>query len=187
MTPEAKRVGAFEAVAPFPASARVKLAPVGPLARILFRGPAEAAASASRVFGPVLDTAPMRANQAGGRAALWLGPDEWLMIARDGDLDAILRALAAEPMPPHSAVDVSHRNTGLVLSGPKAADVLAAGCPLDLDPAAFAVGTATRTLLGKAEIVLWRQAADRFHVECWRSFAPYVHAFLAEAALEYTA
>jgi sarcosine oxidase subunit gamma len=44
----------------------------------------------------------------------------------------------------------------------------------------------TRTVLAKAEIVLWRTAAQSFHVEAWRSFLPYVWAFLAEAAREFT-
>jgi len=38
-------------------------------------------------------------------------------------------------------------------------------------------------LLGKAEIVLIRPASEpSFRVECWRSFARYVHDFLCEAA-----
>ncbi len=41
---------------------------------------------------------------------------------------------------------------------------------------------ATRTIFDKAEIVLWRRAATTFHVEVWRSFAPYLAASLAEAA-----
>jgi sarcosine oxidase subunit gamma len=41
-------------------------------------------------------------------------------------------------------------------------------------------------LLGKAEIVLWRlDAAPAFRVDCARSFAPYVQAFLQEAAREF--
>ena len=35
---------------------------------------------------------------------------------------------------------------------------------------------------GHKATLLWRTAADRFHLECWRSFAPYVHAFLTQAA-----
>jgi sarcosine oxidase subunit gamma len=42
----------------------------------------------------------------------------------------------------------------------------------------------TRTVLGKADIVLWRTAADSFHVEVWRSFADYASHFLAEASRE---
>ena len=47
---------------------------------------------------------------------------------------------------------------------------------------AFPVGFATRTLFDKAEIVLWRRAEATFHIEVWRSFAPYLAASLAEAA-----
>ena len=82
----------------------------------------------------------------------------------------------------HSLVDVSHRQIGLIASGPAAARALNAGCPLDLDLKAFPVGMATRTLFDKAEIVLWRRAESAFHVEVWRSFAPHVVASLAEAA-----
>jgi sarcosine oxidase subunit gamma len=53
---------------------------------------------------------------------------------------------------------------------------------LDLDLAAFSVGTSTRTLLVKAEIILWRRARQAFRLECGRSFAPYVAAILAQAA-----
>ena len=82
----------------------------------------------------------------------------------------------------HSLVDVSHRQIGLIASGPAAARVLNAGCPLDLGLKAFPVGMATRTLFDKAEIVLWRRAAATFHLEVWRSFAPWLAASLFEAA-----
>jgi sarcosine oxidase subunit gamma len=81
----------------------------------------------------------------------------------------------------HSLVDVSHRQISLIASGPAAARVLNAGCPLDLDPHAFPVGFATRTLFEKVEIVLWRRAPATFHFEVWRSFAPYLATSLAEA------
>jgi len=32
----------------------------------------------------------------------------------------------------------------------------------------------TRTVFAKAEIVLWRTQPEQFHLEVWRSFAPYV-------------
>jgi sarcosine oxidase subunit gamma len=114
---------------------------------------------------------------------LWLGPDEWLLIADSADaadigatLESLLEGTA------HSLVDVSHRQIGLIASGPAAARVLNAGCPLDLDPHAFRVGFATRTLFDKVEIVLWRRAGTTFHVEVGRSFAPYLVGSLAEAA-----
>jgi sarcosine oxidase subunit gamma len=128
-------------------------------------------------------TAACRANASGDRAALWLGPDEWLLlapVAEGGELERSLEA-ALEGLP-HSVVDVSHRQTAFGVSGPEATTLLACGCPLDLDEQAFAVGMCTRTLLAKAEVVLWRTAPATFRLEVWRSYAAYVSLYLSEAA-----
>jgi sarcosine oxidase, subunit gamma len=123
------------------------------------------------------------AGEGARRAAVWLGPDEWLVIAEGADAASLgtelERALASEA---HSLVDVSHRQIGLLVSGAVAARALSAGCPLDLHLSAFPVGMATRTIFDKAEIVLWRRDAGAFQVEVWRSFAPYLVAALTEAA-----
>jgi len=37
----------------------------------------------------------------------------------------------------------------------------------------------TRTVLAKADIVLWRTGQTTFHLEAWRSFAAYVSGLLA--------
>jgi sarcosine oxidase subunit gamma len=39
----------------------------------------------------------------------------------------------------------------------------------------------TRTVLAKAEVVLWRTATETFRIEVARSFVAYVSEFLAEA------
>ncbi|HXI48279.1 MAG TPA: hypothetical protein VNH39_06790, partial [Steroidobacteraceae bacterium] len=67
-----------------------------------------------------------------------------------------------------------------------AATILAGACPLDLDARAFPVHMCTRTVLAKAEIVLWRTAPDAFHVEVWRSFQPYAQALLGEIGREFS-
>lgn len=124
-----------------------------------------------------------RCMQAGQRLAARLGPDEWLVCRPLGLSD--FKNLEGKH---HSLVDVGHRYAAFAVAGPQAHAVLAAGCPLDLDPSVFIAGSATRTLLGKAEIVLWRPGdAPAWRVECARSFAPYVGAFLQEAAREWDA
>jgi sarcosine oxidase subunit gamma len=152
-------------------------------ARFLLRGSREAVASLGEKFGAAPPLAPRKSAESGARAALWLGPDEWLLIAEGETPEALgptlEAALAAEP---HSLVDVSQRQLGLELEGPLAARALNAGCPLDLGLSAFPIGEVTRTMLSKAEIVLWRKGPRRFHVEVWRSFADYAVTFLAEAA-----
>lgn len=154
--------------------------------RLNFRGGAEARAAAAAAFGLDLPEAACRATVQGSRAALWLGPDEWLLLMLPGETAAVTDALAERLAGvPHSLVDVSERQIALALSGAEAAAVLAGGNPLDLALASFPVGMCTRTILAKAEIVLWRTEPDRFHIEVWRSFAPYVRGFLAEHMREF--
>lgn len=159
--------------------------PLAPAVRYVLRGGPQVMTAAGNALGLSISQVACRAatNGAanGGLAALWLGPDEQLLLgAEDSDIAAALGPVLREL--PHSLVEVSHRQTALEVNGPRAAVVLSAGCPLDLDPSAFPVGMCTRTVVAKAEIVLWRTAEDIFHIEVWRSFAAYVSRFLAEAA-----
>ena len=157
--------------------------PLPPAARWILRGGPKVRLAAEGALELAVPATACRANAAGESAALWLGPDEWLLISGERAADetaAELRAALAGL--PHSLVDVSHRQMALEVRGPDAPLLLAAGCPLDLDAAAFPAGMCTRTMLSKAEIVLWRTAADVFRIEVWRSFAPYVSDFLSEAA-----
>ena len=157
----------------------VAVTDAGPMARFSFRGSPQNMGAA---FGVELPTQPMRAAYAGGRAALWLGPDEWLMLAPE-NVHAEVRAAISAALGAHpgSLVDISVRQAGLDIAGPGAIEVLSAGCPLDLDLSEFPVGMCARTVLAKAEIVLWRRAPDMFRLDVARSFAPYVAAFLTEA------
>ena len=123
---------------------------------------------------------------AGDSATLWLGPDEWLVMAPDNLAPRLIAAASANLGDiPVSLVDVSHRSAGIEISGPRADDVLNAFATLDLHPSAFPLGMCNRTLLGKAEIVLWRISATSFRIEVFRSFVPYVWLLLREASREY--
>lgn len=153
-------------------------------ARFVFQGGIKARAAAGRAFGVALPEDACRANAAGDRAALWLGPDEHLLLAPDGEQAQIAAALAmALADAPHSLVDVSRRQVAITVAGPDARDVLASGCPLDLHPEAFPVGMCTRTLFGKVEVLLWRRGTHEYELEVGRSFVDYVHALLQEARL----
>jgi sarcosine oxidase, subunit gamma len=169
----------------------VSIGVMAPAERIALRAPAESVAELSKALGVELPRMPKTAAlskgggifgaraKAGARAALWLGPDEWLIIDEAGR-DPLADCQPVRAL--HSAVGISHRNVGISVTGPAAAATINSGCPQDLSLAAFPVGACSRTVLGKAEIVLLRTAEDAFRVECWRSFSDYVFTFLSEAA-----
>lgn len=172
----AKRRGPLHGLS-LPKQADFSLSEAPHAARFILRGDGASVAA----FGPAAPK-PLQGSTAGTRTALWLGPDEFLLLAPDEDAATVETGLkAALPAGRLSLVDISHRQIGLALEGRLAARCLSAGCPLDLGLSAFPVGMAVRTIYLKTEIVLWRQAETRFHVEVWRSFAPYLVGHLADA------
>jgi sarcosine oxidase subunit gamma len=116
---------------------------------------------------------PKRIGETEAGAAS-LGPDEWLLRAPAGTTLPMGSGL------PVAITEISERAVCLIVEGVRAAEVLSAGCPLDLDR--FAPGRATRTVFETVEIVLLRTGDDRFEVEVWRSFAPWLRTALVTAA-----
>ncbi|MDP9870103.1 MULTISPECIES: sarcosine oxidase subunit gamma [Streptosporangium] len=121
-----------------------------------------------------------------GVDVLWLGPDEWLVVGEPGaerDLPARLRAAAGTG---HVAVtDVSAQWTTLVLAGPRARDVLAHGCSLDLHPRLFGPGRCAQTMLARAQVLLAAHGGEEFRVSVRPSYAGYLADWLLDAAAEH--
>ena len=158
----------------------VRLLP--PATRFILQCARDARDRAGATFGVAMPEAACRAESAAGRAALWLGPDERLLLAPEGSEEAVAAALGqALAGLPHSLVEVSHRQVALAVTGVAARDLLASGCPLDLDAEAFPVGMCTRTVFARAEVVLWRRSAEEYHLETGRSFSGYVLGWLKQA------
>jgi sarcosine oxidase, subunit gamma len=160
-----------------------------PAQRFILHGDERARAAAAVVWGVDFADTPCLALERNSRATLWLGPDEYLLLGADADsetvsADALEQALSGIP---HALVNVGHRQFALEVSGPHAATILNGACPLDLDLREFPVHMCTRTVLAKADIVLWRTRADAFHLEVWRSFGGYVGGLLREIATEFYA
>ena len=105
---------------------------------------------------------------------LQLGPDEFHALLPSG---TVLPSGEGEAV---SIVEVSSRAVGISLAGPRAVEVLMAGCPLDLTQ--MAVGRGTRTVFETTEIIVVRTGEERFHVDVWRSFAPWLWEALVHSA-----
>jgi sarcosine oxidase subunit gamma len=135
------------------------------------------------VAGLSLDLPITRFSAAGERLAARLGPDEWLIIGAPSQADSLSSEVSGTLAGRlHAIVDVSQASVAFAVEGPDAANILNTGCPLDFDTRHFRTGSATRTILGKCEIAIFRLSEFEFRVECWRSFGAYVHSFLLEAA-----
>lgn len=161
------------------ASNGISLTPAPSATRLVIRARSEAQAEAKKLLGQALPTKPKTSTIKGDVHCLWIGPDEFLVI--DGEESTLPAKFEKAGNSKLAAVNVSHRNTAILIHGVKAADALNSGCPQDLSLEAFPVGAASRTILGKAEIILYRTGETEFRVECWRSFADYVWKYLVDA------
>ena len=140
-----------------------------------------------RALGLRLPTDPGTASAADDLQALWLGPDEWLLAAPLDRMERIATAIRDALGGQHIAfTEVSDQTVVLSLTGPKAREVLARGCPLDLHERAFGPGRCAQSHYVKAGILL-HQSDNRptFEVRVRRSLARYLWAALAEAAGEF--
>ena len=124
-----------------------------------------------RAFVPIkLPTKIGDVSDSGAGLAVMLGPDEWLLIGAVSG-DCVGQAV--------SITEITERQIGIAVDGPRASELLRSGCPLDLER--MAAGRGTRTIYETVEIVVIKRSDTRFHVEVWRSFAPWLWAALEAA------
>ena len=152
-------------------------------------GPSDAdtAMAAHQVLGLDLPVTPNTVAVSGDRAALWLSPDEWLVVVpfptRAQTIDELERALSGRHV---SITDVSANRTILELGGPKAREVLAKGCGLDLHPRAFKAGQCAQTVVARSQAVIWQiDETPTYRVLVRPSFAAYLTDFFIDAMKEY--
>jgi sarcosine oxidase subunit gamma len=140
---------------------------------------------ASSLGGLALPIAPNTVTSRGDRRALWLGPDEWLLVGPDGKQDAFQEAVRVGLAGAFgSIVDVSANRSVIEIGGAKARDLLAHGVAIDLDPRSFGPGHCAQALLAKAQVIIERRDSHAFHVYLRSSFAAYAADWLLDATTD---
>ncbi len=140
------------------------------------------------VLGVRLPTDPNTAAiaQDGTKQVLWLGPDEWLVLGEPGPAGALESTLrSALHAGAGAVVDLSANRTAISVSGPRARELLAFGCAIDLDPPAFGPDRCVQTLLARANVIIVPVGPPEepaFRILVRPSFAGYLAAWLADAA-----
>jgi sarcosine oxidase subunit gamma len=127
-----------------------------------------------------------RATLCAAGSVLWLGPDEFLIVTEPRGEASLMATLSAAVRGRRGAVvDLSDSRTIIVLSGPRARDLLAKGSGLDLHPRTFQPGRCGQSFLAKVKIALVQlDDVPSYHIIVERSVAEYLYLWLADAALE---
>ncbi len=110
---------------------------------------------------------------------LRLGPDEWLVLTTPAE-----RTMRTSALQEFGVVtDVSAQRTTIALSGPRARDLLARGCAIDLDPSVAPVGSCYSTLLAQTGVLIVIEA-DVILLLVRSSFASYLARWLEDASTD---
>lgn len=157
--------------------------------QINLRGNASDLAFAAAVASALGFGLPNAANTWSGtaeRCALWLGPDENLIVDAVAEEAELYAALSEALSGTHfSIVDLSASRSVIEISGTYARLVLAKGCSLDLHARSFHAPCVAQSLLAKAQVIL-QVVEDRpvFRLLVRNSFAAYLAEWLLDAATE---
>jgi sarcosine oxidase, subunit gamma len=140
------------------------------------------------VLGFELPLTPNTVASIGDWRALWLGPDEWLIVGEADQARAIEQPLRqAVTDASASIVDVSANRTVLLIQGERARELLAHGIAIDLHPHAFAPGRCAQTFLANAQVIIERRyEGDAFDLFLRGSYSTYVADRLLDAAADQT-
>ena len=106
-------------------------------------------------------------------AALWLAPDEWLLVGLDRQAGPLAGKLSGVA---HQLVDVSDYYTILEVAGPRARKAVQKLSTLDLHAREFPVGSVAGTILGHASVWLWSDPDRHSDTDVFKVFVRWSHA-----------
>lgn len=150
------------------------------------------AAQATNLWGVGMLPTPHRGVSSTTHRLLWVGPKSWLVFGLSLNIPA---DRAMEPAfndcrdrinaAGGALFDVSDSRVGWTLSGPRALDVLASGCPLDLHENKFVKDQCAQSLFGHVAALYHRHSDGNFTLYVARSFSDDVWEALCSSAAQY--
>ena len=155
-----------------------------PAALVQVNGVADPGALASLLALLGVEGVPRPRHGVSGEGGdlLWTGADQWWLVGREREIGADeVRELVG--LPDATALDLGHARTALRVSGPMARELLAKGCPLDVE--GLEAGDCASTRLGPFNIVLYCRALACFDLYVFRSFGLAMWEWLADEAAEF--
>ncbi len=138
---------------------------------------------AAAALGTRLSAAPCTFSRSGAVKALWIAPDEWMIVGPRARLAPLLCSLEKALSGMRSQiVDNSGGYTEIIIQGRNAADVISHASVYDVHR--LGEGRVVGTTFGKSAVYMYRERGG-VALLVRRSFADYVWRFLVRAAEPY--
>lgn len=123
-------------------------------------------------------------SSAGDITLLWTGPGQWFAVSERLEAEALVAELEERLSSSGATVsDLSHARTVVRVAGPRWRDLLAKGCPADID--AMSPGECVASLLSHFTVVVHCVAEEFADVYVFRSFGASLWEWLRGGAEEF--
>jgi len=131
------------------------------------------------------DGPPRLGSSRDGEATLlWTGPGQWFAVSESLDARGLVGALEERLSPSDATVsDLSHARTVVRVGGPAWRELLAKGCPADID--ALAPGDCVASLLSHFTVIIHCVVDEHADVYVFRSFGASLWEWLRGGAEEF--
>ncbi len=137
------------------------------------------------VSGAVPEDGPRWAT-GDGMVVVGCAPRQWLVLSQGARSTTAVARLTDALAGIGSVIDHSSGKVVFRVTGPRARDVLAKGCPIDLDPRGFGPGSAAVTEIAHIGCQLWQvDDGPTFDLMVNRSVAKSFWSWLTASAAEY--
>lgn len=173
-----------------PASACVKLQEIAFKGKFILNG-LDSIAELNSALGTTLPTNVNSLVEKDGLTIVCLSEKKWLWTIESQNSEALAQKLEQSLKALHShAVDVSDHFTIIRVSGEHARDTLTKGCPADLHPSVFSIGSVTQQEIVKIDILLHYVADNAggfpiYHILVQSSHAEHLWRWLYDSGQEY--
>ncbi len=138
--------------------------------------------AAKAVLGLDLPKVPRTSTSWGDTKALWLSPDQWLILCPGDKAQALTEQLAAALKTIHHlAVNVSDMRSIIRVEGEHARTTVMKGTSIDLTHGDYPTGTIRRMKFAEVGALLHIVEENVIDVYVFRSYADYAWAFLVKA------
>ena len=133
-----------------------------------------------------LDIAPNTVSKHSGNFALWLGPDERLvLVANDKILDLAQRLERELNGRHYSFVEVSSGQVIFDLKGKEVRNVISKGCSVDLHHKYFNIGQCVQTAIDKINVICFPIEENHIRIIVRTSYARALIGWFEDACLEF--
>ena len=138
------------------------------------------------VLGLNLEMAPNTIVNDNEKFALWLGPDERLVILPKDQIMTVGMNLERELQGIHySSVDLSSGQIILDLKGEEVLNILSKGCSVDLHQKYFNVGQCVQTSIDKINVICFPLANNHIRIIVRRSYSEALFTWFKDASIEF--